>query len=138
MGHQTEYGEPQCCDLRPALLCYHRTESNDLIIVEEEAAIVRRIFSMYIKGASVVGIKRALEGDGIKTPSGRDTWAVLTIQKILRKPDIFDLRQRHSRPDARKPLESANLLAPGAFSFWACPPCCAGTTCFAEADFLLP
>ena len=63
---------------------YHRTESNDLVIVEEEAAIVRRIFSMYIKGASVVGIKRALEDDGIKTPSGRDTWAVLTIQKILR------------------------------------------------------
>ena len=116
MGHQTEYGEPQCCDLRPALLCYHRTESNDLIIVEEEAAIVRRIFSMYIKGASVVGIKRALEDDGIKTPSGRDTWAVLTIQKILRKPDIFDLRQRHRRPDREKPLESS--VSAGSWGFF--------------------
>ena len=40
----------------------------------------------------------------ICTPTGGDHWYPSTIASILEKPNIFDLRQRHSRPETLKPL----------------------------------
>ena len=87
-------------------------------------------------GAHVIA--RELEQMGALTNRGNKSWYDSTVLGIIKKPDIFDLRQRHSRQDARKSLESANLLAPGAFVFWPCSSGCAGTGCSAVAVFLLP
>ncbi len=113
-------------------------ETGKIVINPEQAETVKLIYHLFLEGMTPHSIAAELTSRGIKTPAGKDVWNQQTVRWILSKPDIFDLRQRHNRPDARKPLESANLLAPGAFSFMPCSPGCTGTVCFAEAGFLLP
>ncbi|MBQ2695069.1 recombinase family protein [Candidatus Saccharibacteria bacterium] len=52
-------------------------------IVEEEATIVREIYSMYIAGKSIRNIADHLTSKGILTPAGRTQWSVSTIRSIL-------------------------------------------------------
>lgn len=67
------------------LLGYRRSEeTGEPYIIPEEAEIVRKIFNMYLDGASVVQIKAFLEGNGIKTRQGKDKWSTDTVKKMLR------------------------------------------------------
>ena len=54
-----------------------------LVIDEEQAEIVRRIYNLYLGGATALGIKRELERRGIKSPTGKDKWNKSTIEKSL-------------------------------------------------------
>ena len=66
------------------LLGYRRSEkTGEPYIIPEEAEIVRKIFNMYLDGASVVQIKAFLEGNGIKTRQRKDEWSTDTIRKML-------------------------------------------------------
>ena len=58
-------------------------KSSELVIVPEQAEIVRRIFRMYLEGSSILEITRALEADKIKTVTGKDTWHPGVIEKML-------------------------------------------------------
>ena len=58
-------------------------KSGELVIVPEQAEIVRRIFRMYLEGSSILEITRALETDKIKTVTGKDTWHPGVIEKML-------------------------------------------------------
>ena len=58
-------------------------KSGELVIVPEQAEIVRRIFRMYLEGSSILEITRALEKDKIKTVTGKDTWHPGVIEKML-------------------------------------------------------
>ena len=58
-------------------------KSGELVIVPEQAEIVRRIFRMYLEGSSILEITRALEVDKIKTVTGKDTWHPGVIEKML-------------------------------------------------------
>jgi site-specific DNA recombinase len=49
-----------------------------LVVVEHEAAIVRRIFAEYAEGGSPRAIAQALNADGIRPPRGRD-WQASAI-----------------------------------------------------------
>jgi len=62
---------------------YTKDEDGELIIVPEEAEIVRRIFRMYLEGSSILEITRALERDKIKTATGKDKWHPGVIEKML-------------------------------------------------------
>ena len=62
---------------------YTKDEDGELIIVPEEAEIVRRIFRMYLEGSSILEITRALEKDKIKTATGKDKWHPGVIEKML-------------------------------------------------------
>lgn len=62
---------------------YRQIESGELEIHEEEANIVRLIYEQYLSGLSILGIKRALEKQGVKTPTGKDIWPKRTIETIL-------------------------------------------------------
>lgn len=64
--------------------CYgYRADENELVIVPEEAAVVRRIFAMYLCGMSILKIKAALEAEGILSPTGKSIWSKRTIDMIL-------------------------------------------------------
>ena len=54
-----------------------------MVIVPEEAAVVRRIFAMYLCGMSILKIKSALEAEGITSPAGKSNWSKRTIDMIL-------------------------------------------------------
>ena len=59
-------------------------DANGHLIIEEEAKVVRRIYREYLEGASLNGIGRGLEADGILTGAGKKRWRPETVQKILK------------------------------------------------------
>lgn len=79
--------------------CKDRADRHKLLIVEEEAAVVRRIFQMALEGASSNEIAKQLNAQGVKTPieykmergiasmapkAGHFEWSASTICKMLR------------------------------------------------------
>ena len=65
-------------------LGYAKDENKKLIIVPEEAEIVKRIYREYLEGASMLKIARGLEADGILNGAGREKWHTSNINQILR------------------------------------------------------
>lgn len=65
--------------------CYGYVNASDgsLMIKDEEAKNVRLIFSMYLRGKSVIGIISELERVGIKSPTGKGKWCKRTIDVML-------------------------------------------------------
>jgi len=64
-------------------LGYTKDEEGTLIIVPEEAAIVRRIYAEYMDGRSFLQIKHGLEKDGILNGAGNAKWHESNIKQIL-------------------------------------------------------
>ncbi|HBW36078.1 MAG TPA: recombinase family protein, partial [Desulfosporosinus sp.] len=55
----------------------------EIVIVPEQAEVVRKIFDLYLQGLSFGQIKSFLESQGIKTATGKETWDAKTIQRML-------------------------------------------------------
>ena len=68
---------------RYTILGYRRGENGEPEIIPEEAEIVRKIFNMYLEGASLDQIKSYLETNGIKTKKGKSVWSKQIIQDML-------------------------------------------------------
>lgn len=64
-------------------LGYTKNQENELVIVPDEAEIVRLIFRLYLEGRSLKAIKEYLESHGIKTATGNDMWHTSSIGKML-------------------------------------------------------
>ena len=64
-------------------LGYTKGEDGNPQIVEEEAEIVREIYSLYLSGVSLGDIAEKLTGRGIPTPSGKVKWPISTVRSIL-------------------------------------------------------
>ena len=64
-------------------LGYTKDEDGNLIIVPDEAVIVKRIFREYLEGKSIIQIAKGLQDDGIKTVTGLENWHPGTIDKML-------------------------------------------------------
>ena len=62
---------------------YFTDKDGDLQINEEEAAVVRSIFDMYLAGQSLIGIIRMLEANNVKTPTGKDRWSKRALEHLL-------------------------------------------------------
>ena len=54
---------------------YDHEEDGKLIINEEQATVVRKIFNWYLGGLSINGIIKELEAQTIKSPTGKDKWS---------------------------------------------------------------
>ncbi|WP_172408115.1 recombinase family protein [Desulfosporosinus sp. FKA] len=65
-------------------LGYDKDREGDLIINEDQAAIVRRIFKNYLSGLGASRIAKGLEADEINNISGRVKWAESSIRDILK------------------------------------------------------
>lgn len=66
-----------------SFLGYDKGEDGNLVINEEQAKIVRRIYDLFLKGLSPRMIAIRLTDDGIKTPMGKDKWNPRTVKNIL-------------------------------------------------------
>ena len=64
-------------------LGYTKDKSGKLVIVPEEAEVVRRIYREYLEGASFVKIRRGLEADGILNGAKHARWHETNIKQIL-------------------------------------------------------
>lgn len=57
--------------------------NGELVINEQQAAVVRDIYEWYLQGMSLGQIKKRLEEKKIKTASGKDVWSKSVIQEML-------------------------------------------------------
>lgn len=64
-------------------LGYTKDKNGELVIVPEEAELVRRIFRLYLEGNSVIQIIKILESEKITTVTGGTKWWDSTITKML-------------------------------------------------------
>ena len=69
----------------PSLLYgYDRGDGKTPVIIPEQAAIVRKIFHMYLEGNSIGGIRKWLNDNNIETTRGTGEWNKSTVSGILR------------------------------------------------------
>ena len=64
-------------------LGYDRGPDGNLVVNEEQAKIVRRIYAEFLQGYTPYGIARRLTEDGIPTPGGKKVWGKSVVQSIL-------------------------------------------------------
>ncbi len=62
---------------------YTKDKSGQLLIVPEEAEIVRKIFRLYLEGSSITRIARTLEHEKVMTVTGKAVWSDGVIYKML-------------------------------------------------------
>ena len=64
-------------------LGYDRGEDGNLVINEEQAKIVRKIYGYFLQGRSPYQIAKLLTEEGIPTPGGKKVWGRAVVQSIL-------------------------------------------------------
>lgn len=64
-------------------LGYGRDDNGNLVIIEEEAKIVRLIYDLFLHGYGCRKIKKYLEDYDIRTVTGKKQWSTSTIDRIL-------------------------------------------------------
>lgn len=65
-------------------LGYDKDENGELIINEEQAKVVRRIYEEFLSGKGIRSIGKGLQKDNILTGAGGRKWHDSTVQKILK------------------------------------------------------
>ena len=83
MGIQFRYQNGEVQVNHNWFLGYTKDENGHLIIDEDQAVVVRRIFREYLQGASLKTIADGLMADGIPTATGNMKWHGDGIRKIL-------------------------------------------------------
>ena len=63
---------------------YTKNENGELVIVPEEAEIVKLVFRLYLEGYSAAKISSYLEEHQIKTATGQEKWHDTVIMKMLK------------------------------------------------------
>ena len=84
MGIQYQYQRGKVRLNYSRFLGYTRNSAGKLVIVSEEADVVKRIFQEFLDGASPGQIARGLMRDHIKTCTGNTTWYESTIRSMLK------------------------------------------------------
>ncbi|WP_349680767.1 recombinase family protein [Clostridium sp. UBA6640] len=62
----------------------YKCENGSLVIVPEQAEVVKSMFQLYLDGMTLQQIKEYLESKKIKTTTGKEVWATYVIQKMLK------------------------------------------------------
>jgi DNA invertase Pin-like site-specific DNA recombinase len=82
-GHRKRMADGKVAVPYGRFLGYDKGETGTLEVNEEQAVIVRRIYSMFLQGMTPYGIAKALTAEGIKSPGGKDVWGGTTVRHIL-------------------------------------------------------
>lgn len=64
-------------------LGYDRGTDGNLVVNEEQAVIVRKIYGLFLQGRSPYAIAKILMDAKIPSPGGKNTWANSTVKSIL-------------------------------------------------------
>lgn len=83
MGIQFRYQQGIVQVNHNRFLGYTKDTDKHLVIVPEEAEIIKRIYREYLDGANYKEISAGLEADGILTAAGKPRWHSSTLKKIL-------------------------------------------------------
>ena len=83
LGFQYRFQQGQVQVNHNRFLGYTKDEDGKLVIVPEEAKIIKRIYREYLEGASLRDIKEGLEKDKIVNGAGNKKWHVSNLNQIL-------------------------------------------------------
>lgn len=83
LGFQYRFQQGQVQVNHNRFLGYTKDEAGKLVIVPEEAKIIKRIYREYLEGASLRDIKEGLEKDKIVNGAGNKKWHVSNLNQIL-------------------------------------------------------
>ncbi len=64
-------------------LGYDKGEDGGLVVNEEQAVIVRRIYGMFLAGHTPPSIAKILTTEEIPTPAGKSKWSYTTVRRVL-------------------------------------------------------
>ena len=82
-GRRKRMADGQVCMPYGQFLGYRKGPDGKPEIVEEEAALVRRIYRDFISGMAASRIAKTLTKEGVPTPGGRKKWQISVIESIL-------------------------------------------------------
>ena len=82
-GQQQAMREGRVSSFSRDMYGYRKGENGTLVIVPEEAEVVRGIYQQYLAGSSVRMIRDDLKGRGILTIKGNQDWADSSVRNIL-------------------------------------------------------
>lgn len=82
-GHRKNFKDGKVYYQYKSFMGYRRGANGEPEIDEEQATVVRRIYTRYLMGDSVHQIAKGLEADGIKTVRGNEKWSDSVIQGML-------------------------------------------------------
>ena len=82
-GHRKRFADGKVSMPYKRFLGYEKGPDGLPAIVEEEAAVVREIYDMFISGRTTKMITKELTRRGIPTPGGKEKWYEKTIISIL-------------------------------------------------------
>jgi DNA invertase Pin-like site-specific DNA recombinase len=82
-GQRRRFAEGKVAVPFKSFLGYERGEDGNLVVNEEQAKLVRRIYGMFLSGQSAYAIARILTKEGVPTPAGKQKWYMSTIKSIL-------------------------------------------------------
>ncbi len=84
-GHRKRFSDGKVSLGYSSFLGYEKGPDKDhpLVIVEEQAAIVRRIYTMFIDGKTPFTIAKPLTEEGVPTPGGKSKWGSAVVESIL-------------------------------------------------------
>ena len=83
LGFQFRYQNGEMTINHNRFMGYTKDKDGNLVVNENEAVIVRRIYREYLEGQSLIQIARGLEADGILTGAGKERWRPETVKKML-------------------------------------------------------
>lgn len=83
LGIQYRYQQVEIQINHNRFLGYTKDEKKHLVIVPEEAELIKLIYLEYLEGASLLQIARGLEAEGILTAANKSRWRPETLKKIL-------------------------------------------------------
>ena len=82
-GHRKRFADGKASIAFSTFLGYDKGPNGEFVVNEEQAEIVREIYSMFLKGMTNSRIASTLTKRGIPTPGGEKNWAGSTVASIL-------------------------------------------------------
>lgn len=82
-GHRKRMADGKVSVAYSTFLGYDKGRDGNLVVNQEQAKIVRRIYRSFMEGMAPIGICRMLDAQGIPTPGGKKKWNESTVLSIL-------------------------------------------------------
>ncbi len=82
-GQRKRFADGKVCVPYSRFLGYDKGEDGNLVVNEEQAKIVKKIYRLFLQGYSPFGIAKVLTEERILTPGGKENWSPRTIKAIL-------------------------------------------------------
>ncbi len=84
LGFQYKFQQGKMTINHNRFLGYTKDEDGNIIIDEDDALIVKRIYREYLEGSSLKQIANGLEKDKLLTGAGNNKWGASSIKRILK------------------------------------------------------